>query len=260
MGEMTGGELVRLLVDDLADYAIVVVDSAGRIVTWNAGAKALLGYSEQEVVGGAFSQLYARLDPMSSDAKISIEDAASSGRHETNRQLVRMDGSRFEANIVFKPILDPAKQVVGFGLVAYDRSKRSAAPAVAGTSPNRNVKILVVDDNQAVLGIAMDQLTSLGYRVVSASNGADALELLRHDDQVDLLFTDVVMPGELTGRALAVKALQIRPRLKVLFSSGYFEGALFGEGQLAADVWFLPKPYRKQELALKIEEVLGGSV
>jgi two-component SAPR family response regulator len=81
--------------------------------------------------------------------------------------------------------------------------------------------------------------------------------MLRQDDQIDLLFTDVVMPGELAGRELAARALELRPRLKVLFSSGYFEGALVGKGQLETNVQFLPKPYRKQELAQKIEEVLS---
>jgi PAS domain S-box-containing protein len=257
---MTGDALVRLLVDDLTDYAVVVVDGAGRIVTWNAGARALLGYGEAETVGASFAELYARLDPMSSEAKVSIEDAASSGRHETNRQLVRKDGTRFEANIVLKPIADPAKNVVGFGLIAYDRSRRMPAPAAAEPVPSRNAKILVVDDNQGVLGIAMDQLSSLGYRVISATSGVEALEMLRRDDQVDLLFTDVVMPGELAGRALAARALEIRPDLKVLFSSGYFEGALVGKGELETDVQFLPKPYRKQDLARKIEEVLGPAV
>ncbi len=106
-------------------------------------------------------------------------------------------------------------------------------------------KILVVDDNHRVLEIATEQLTGLGYRVTAASSGVEALEMLRHDGQVDLLFTDVVMPGEMAGRALAAKAMEMRPRLKVLFASGYFEGALVGGGQLDADVHFLPKPYRK---------------
>ena len=120
-----------------------------------------------------------------------------------------------------------------------------------------NARILVVDDNQGVLQEAVEQLTSLGYGVVSASSGTEALALLERDDGVDLLFTDVVMPGELAGRALAAKAMEMRPGLKVLFASGYFEGALVGKGQLETDVQFLAKPYRKKELAQKIEEVLS---
>jgi PAS domain S-box-containing protein len=254
------GELVRLFVDDLADYAIVVVDGTDKILAWNAGARALLGYTAGEAVGRSFAEFYSKVDPMSSETKISLADAASSGRHEANRQLVRKDGTRFEANIVVKPISDPSKSVLGFGLIAYDRSRRMAAPAPGAPAPSRNAKILVVDDNQGVLGIAIDQLTSLGYQVTSATSGTEALEMLRRDDRVDLLFTDVVMPGELAGRALAAKALEIRPGLKVLFSSGYFEGTLVGKGELATDVQFLPKPYRKQELARKIEEVLGTVV
>jgi PAS domain S-box-containing protein len=256
--------LVRLFVEDLTDYAIVVVDSADKILTWNAGAQSLLGYSAEEAVGGSFSQLFARMDPATAETKASITDAVQWGRHETNRQLVRKNGTRFQANIVLRPISDASQKIVGFGLVAHDidRSRRIAAavPAVQAapaTASRGNAKILVVDDNQGVLGIATDQLTSLGYRVIAASSGVEALEMLRHDDEIDLLFTDVVMPGELAGRALAAKAREMRPGLKVLFASGYFEGALVGKGELDVDVQFLPKPYRKQELARKIEEVLS---
>ena len=264
---MNEDELAQSFVDELTDYAIVVVDSADRILTWNAGARALLGYTADEAVGGSFSQLYARMDPATTETEASITGAAQWGRHETNRQLVRKDGTRFQANIVLRPISDASKAVVGFGLVLHDidRSRRLAAAVpslpAAMAAPVRGIaRILVVDDNQGVLGIATDQLTSLGYSVVAATNGADALELLRQDDQIELLFTDVVMPGELAGRALAARALEIRPGLKVLFASGYFEDALVGKGQLEADVQFLPKPYRKQELARKIEEVLSTAI
>jgi len=121
-----------------------------------------------------------------------------------------------------------------------------------------DARILVVDDNHGVLREATELLTSLGYRVISASNGADALALLKGDDGFDLLFTDVVMPGELAGRALAAKAVEMRPSLKVLFVSGYFEGSLVEKEQLESDVQFLAKPYRKKQLAQKIEEVLSA--
>jgi len=121
-----------------------------------------------------------------------------------------------------------------------------------------DARILVVDDNHGVLREATELLTSLGYRVISASNGTDALELLERDDGFDLLFTDVVMPGELAGRELAAKAVEMRPSLKVLFVSGYFEGSLVEKEQLETDVQFLAKPYRKKQLAQKIEEVLSA--
>jgi CheY-like chemotaxis protein len=121
-----------------------------------------------------------------------------------------------------------------------------------------DARILVVDDNHGVLREATELLTSLGYRVISASNGTDALALLEGDDGFDLLFTDVVMPGELAGRELAAKAVEMRPGLKVLFVSGYFEGSLVEKEQLETDVQFLAKPYRKKQLAQKIEEVLSA--
>ena len=221
MVHLSGGELVQLFAGDLTDYAIVVVDSSDKILAWNAGARALLGYTADEAVGGSFSELYSKLNPETSQSTASIADAVQIGRHETNRQLVRKDGTRFQANIVLRPIFDPSKAIVGFGLIAHDidRSRRIAAAVPALPAPPRgNAKILVVDDNQGVLGIVVDQLTSLGYRVVATSNGAEALAVLRHDDQIELLFTDVVMPGELAGRALAAQAMEMRPGLKVLYS------------------------------------------
>jgi CheY-like chemotaxis protein len=115
----------------------------------------------------------------------------------------------------------------------------------------------VVDDNAGVLREAVEMLTGLGYEALSASNAQEALALLERDDGVDLLFTDVVMPGELTGRALATRAREIRPDLKVLFVSGYFVGRLVDKGQLGTDAQFLAKPYRMKELARKIEDVLN---
>ena len=121
-----------------------------------------------------------------------------------------------------------------------------------------NARILAVDDHPGVLEGTPDQLANLGYRVVSATTTTEALALLERDGSIDLLFTDVVMPGQLAGRALAAKALEIRPQLKVLFVSGYYEGSLVEKEQLGTDVQFLAKPYRKKELAQKIQEVLNS--
>ena len=254
MADLDEHGLVHQFVGDLTDYAIVVLDIAGKIRTWNAGARALLGYTADEATGMNFSSFCskANLGPAGFDA--SIKDAVRWGRHETIGQLLRKDGTTVEVRIVLRPLSDTSMSVVGFGLIAHHTH---GTPRGATVTPSRaNATILVVDDNQGVLGVAVDQLTSLGYRVLAASSGAEALEMLQRD-HVDLLFTDVVMPGELAGRALATRAMEIRPGLKVLFSSGYFEGALVGKGQLETDVQFLAKPYRKQELGRKIEEVLS---
>jgi PAS domain S-box-containing protein len=263
MADVNERDLVQWFVEDLSDYAIVVLDFSGKILSWNAGARLLLGYSAGEAVGRSLSELYPNVSLVSSEANASIREAVQWGRHETTGQLVRKDGAKVEAHMVLRPLLDGAKTLVGFGLIACEAagSKRAAATppqaAAAKVVPFRgNARILVVDDNQGVLDEAVEQLTSLGYRVISASSGVEALALLERDGGVDLLFTDVVMPGEMAGRMLAAKAMEMRPGLKVLFASGYFEGALVGKGQLESDVQFLAKPYRRKELAEKIEEVL----
>jgi len=263
---MTAGEreLVQQFVDDLTDYAIVVLDVPGKILTWNAGARALLGYTADEIVGRNLSELYGKADLVTSQSNAALKDAVQWGRHETTGRLIRKDGTRVEVRLVLRPLLDSSKRLVGFGLLAGDVDTSKAIPATLPAAPSAkvvplraNAKILVVDDDQGVLDAAVEQLRSLGYRVISASSGVEALELLQRDASVDLLFTDVVMAGELAGRALAAKALEMRPGLKVLFASGYFEGALVVKGQLETDVQFLAKPYRKKELAKKIEEVLS---
>src|SRR5688572_19894573 len=141
---LNGNELVHLFVDDLTEYAIVIVDSTDKILAWNAGARALLGYTADEAVGRSFSEFYAKLDPATSGSNASITDAAQGGRHETNRELVRRDGTRFQANVVLRRLADTSKGSVGFGLIAHDidRSRRIAAAVPA--APRGSAKILVV--------------------------------------------------------------------------------------------------------------------
>jgi len=116
--------------------------------------------------------------------------------------------------------------------------------------------ILVVEDDELVRTNLINQLTSLGYRVTDASNGPQALELIRRHPNIDLLFTDIVMPRGLNGRQLADAAKEIRPELKVLFTSGYTENAIVHHGRLDKGVHLLSKPYRRQEVAEKVRKVL----
>lgn len=259
-------DLVQRFVDDMTDYAIVMLDVQGRVLTWNAGARALFGYTSDEIVGRRFTLLHTKGDNLLGKPETALGDALQWGRHDATGPMLRKDGSRLQARLILRPLSDSWQRHVGFGLLAYD-AESGAKPDVAGepevqakpgAGPAARAKILVVDDNSGVLEEATDQLTRLGYDVVSASSGAEALAVLERGEEIDLLFTDVVMPGALAGRALADKAVELRPGLKVLFASGYFEGALVSKGALETDVQFIAKPYRMKALAQKVEEVLGS--
>nr|WP_238230276.1 PAS domain-containing sensor histidine kinase [Methylobacterium hispanicum] len=118
--------------------------------------------------------------------------------------------------------------------------------------------VLLVEDDEGVLGMAVESLEELRYRVVVARNAAEALEHLRGVERIDILFSDVVMPGGMNGSQLAVEAQRLRPGLKVLLTSGYVanldEGQVIGKGELPV----LNKPYRRDELARSLRLVLSG--
>ena len=113
-------------------------------------------------------------------------------------------------------------------------------------------KILVVEDDSLVRAYVVAQIQSLGYTTLSASDAQEALSVLRSSDPVDLLFTDVIMPGSMNGRELSIEALKLRPTLKVLYTSGYTENAIGEDGRLDPDVLLLVKPYSRADLARMI--------
>jgi len=119
-------------------------------------------------------------------------------------------------------------------------------------------RILVVEDDDLVRAQVCTELATLGYRVVSVRNAAEALETLRADTAFDLLFTDIVMPGGVNGRQLADAAQELAPQLPVLFTSGYPDIALAADGRIAPGVHLLRKPYRRRELAAKVRDALGS--
>ena len=121
--------------------------------------------------------------------------------------------------------------------------------------PRGSETVLMVEDDPLVRAHVEGLLRGLGYRVVVASNGAEALERLQDHKEVDLLFTDVVMPG-MGGPEVAARATTLRPALKVLFTSGYAENAIVNHGRLEPGLHLLRKPYRRRELALKLRELL----
>ena len=117
--------------------------------------------------------------------------------------------------------------------------------------------ILVVEDNGGVRDYAK-VLSEFGYRVLEAGDANEALRLLAANS-VDLLFTDVVLPGPMTGRALADKASKMRPGLPILFTTGYTRNAIVHRGRLDADVHLLNKPFTQQDLVRKIRELLDAA-
>jgi signal transduction histidine kinase len=124
----------------------------------------------------------------------------------------------------------------------------------AGSDLRGNETILVVEDEPLVRDVAVEIIQDLGYKVLAAANGVEALELLRGDERVDLLFSDVLMPGGVSGTALAAKARQIRGGLKVLLTSGYpaRDGAHVGPAEFP----MIQKPYQRDKLAMMLRTTL----
>jgi PAS domain S-box-containing protein len=257
------GNLQQLFVDSLRDYALVVLDVDGKVLTWNAGASALLGYAESEVIGRHFSCLYTQNDIDAGKPLMSLAGALAQGRHDDTGQRLHKDGTRLETQSVLIPLYDPQKKLVAFGNLTREIGPATGAvpgPAAGVAAAEVRKKVLLVDDDEAVRTAAVGLLDSLGYDVIVASGGAEALDMLTRIDDIDVLFTDVVMPGGMDGGEVAERAQLLRPGLKFLFASGYFEPALVRKGSIAASTHFLAKPYRKKELALKMEQVLGLTV
>jgi CheY-like chemotaxis protein len=118
--------------------------------------------------------------------------------------------------------------------------------------------ILVVEDDNLVRTFVIGQIQSLGYATLAAVNAMEAMVIIDSSQKVDLLFTDMIMPGSMNGRQLADAALQQRGALKVLFTSGYSNEAIIHHGHLDAGVLLLAKPYRKSDLAQMIRAALAA--
>ena len=118
--------------------------------------------------------------------------------------------------------------------------------------------ILVAEDDEQVRVTVVEMLSELGYRVLKANDASSALAIIESGVSIDLLFTDVVMPGPLRSPELARRARQIIPGIAVLFTSGYTENAIVHGGRLDAGVELLGKPYTREALARKIRHVLAN--
>jgi len=118
--------------------------------------------------------------------------------------------------------------------------------------------ILVVEDDDDVRQTAVGTLRQLGYRVIDAADGAAALAILEQGERIDLLFTDVVMPGPVSSTELAAHARRLLPQVAVLFTSGYTRDALAVGGRIDGSVQLLSKPYQQAQLAQRLRDILGA--
>jgi PAS domain S-box-containing protein len=139
---------------------------------------------------------------------------------------------------------------------AIDPPSTAAAPKSSGAET-----ILVVEDDADVRTYSIELLRELGYQVLEAQDAASALALLATPaaDQIALLFTDVVLPGGMTGADLAREALSLRPTLKVLFTTGYARDAIVHQGRLDEGVDLITKPFTYADLAAKLRDALDGA-
>ena len=182
--------------------------------------------------------------------------SAREGRQQDEGQHRHRNGSLLETNCVLLPLKDAEGTLYGFGCAMQERSADGMGTGQNSVVPLRRETILVVDDDEQVRAVSVGQLERLGYNVLQAANGPEALQVLDANSSVDMLFTDVVMPGGMNGGALAREARRLRPELKVLFTSGYFAEALLRDGRLEPGFALLVKPYGRHELSRKVREVL----
>jgi CheY-like chemotaxis protein len=130
-----------------------------------------------------------------------------------------------------------------------------AEPMPEHAPRGRSERVLLVDDTDVVRLMIHEVLVEAGYEVVDATNAQDALYELRNDSRIDLLLSDVGLPG-MNGRALADEARELRPDLPVLFVTGYTEGAAQRQQFLDHGMALLPKPFSLNELLHKVRQML----
>jgi CheY-like chemotaxis protein len=137
-------------------------------------------------------------------------------------------------------------------------AEEEATQAPGGPVTGGIETVLVVEDDDAVRDVVVETLTELEYKVLRARDAQSALVIMESGLRVDLLFTDVVMPGPLRSTELVRRARELQPRVAVLFTSGYTENSIVHGGRLDAGVELLSKPYTREALAQKFRHVLSN--
>jgi CheY-like chemotaxis protein len=153
----------------------------------------------------------------------------------------------------------------GTTLNLYFPCANEAKAAPQPTEPKAGVEvlpratILVVEDDERVRRLTVTRLKLIGYQVIEARSGAEAIEILDGSDPIDLVFTDIVMPGGLSGWDVAGRALEVRPGIKVLLTSGYAEDTAPTDDALSRSLKVLRKPYHQADLTAAVQEALTSA-
>ena len=144
-------------------------------------------------------------------------------------------------------------------LIGEHAAAEPARAAAATPQPERagtHCTVLVVEDDPDVRAFAARTLAELGYRVCEAPDGPEAIRVLRTEPGIAVLFTDVVLPGGMTGAIVAEEARKLRPDLKILFTTGYARNAIVHHGRLDPGVELLTKPFAYADLAARVRDML----
>lgn len=148
-------ELLRILIDSVKDYAIIVLDPEGRVLTWNPGAQGIKGWHSNEIIGQHFSRFYTEEDIQKGKPKIELETAARTGRYEDEGWRVRKDGTRFWANVVVTALRDKQGKLLGFGKLTRDLSERRRAEETLKRQAQEIFEMAVVPVVQVWDGIVL---------------------------------------------------------------------------------------------------------
>src|SRR4051794_27379726 len=175
-----GADLFRLLVENSHDYAIFVVDTDGRVLTWNPGAERLLGYREAEIIGRSSFVIFTPEDRRAGEPERELQTALAEGRAKDDRWHVRQDGSRFWASGIMAPLRDKAGHVRGLAKVLRDRTDQKAADMALRESEGRlRVALLAAQVGTWLWRIPTDEqiLDDNLHRLMGLGPGEEVLDL-----------------------------------------------------------------------------------
>jgi PAS domain S-box-containing protein len=225
-------ERFRLLVQGVQEYAIFQLDPMGHVISWNAGAERLKGYSSEEIIGKHFSVFYPREDLINDKPQHVLAKAARDGQYEDEGWRIRKDGSRFLANVLITALRDPKGSLIGFAKLTRDMTERREKEealtkanellelrveqrAAVLTRVNQELRTEIAEREQAEeqLRTSLDQLRALAARLQSVREEERTSIAREIHDELGQVCTAIKMDLALIGRRLSKKQMQLRSKV-----------------------------------------------